>query len=109
MRIYLIGYMGCGKSTLGKKLAQKLEMQFIDMDCFIEERNYKSIAQIFEGYGEETFRKKEQKALKELSEFTNVVIATGGGAPVFFDNIEVMNQTGITIFIDVTTEELVKR
>ncbi len=92
MRIFLIGYMGSGKSTLGRRLAKHLNLQFVDMDHYIEERNYKTIPQIFAEEGEAEFRKKERKALEELSEFTNIIIATGGGAPCFFDNIDIMNR-----------------
>jgi len=109
MRIYLIGYMGCGKSTLGRKLARYLGMQFIDMDHYIEERNYKTIPQIFAEEGEEEFRKKERKALEELSEFTDIVIATGGGAPCFFDNIDMMNNTGETIYLNIDPKILADR
>lgn len=109
MRIYIIGYMGCGKSTLGKRLAKELEFQFIDMDTYIEERNFKTIPQIFTDYGEEGFRKIEKKALNELSVFSNVVIATGGGAPCFFDNMDVMNETGVTIFLNIDPQILAER
>ena len=101
MRIYLIGYMGCGKTTLGRRLSTHLGLQFVDMDHYIEERNYKTISQIFEEEGEPEFRKKERKALEELSEFTDIVIATGGGAPCFFDNIGMMNHTGETIYLNI--------
>lgn len=109
MRIYLIGYMGCGKSHLGWKLANYLGVQFVDMDNYIEERNCKSIPQIFAEEGEAEFRKKERKALEELSEFTDIVIATGGGAPCFFDNIDVMNETGKTIFLNIDPAILADR
>ncbi len=109
MRIYLIGYMGSGKSTLGRKLAHKLGLQFVDMDHYIEQRNYKTVPQIFEEEGEEAFRKKERQALEELSEFTDLVIATGGGAPCFFDNMDLMNRTGKTIYLDIHPEILAHR
>jgi len=109
MRIYLIGYMGSGKSTLGKKLAKHAGLQFIDMDHYIEKRNCKTVPQLFEEYGEEGFRKRERKALEELSEFTDVVIATGGGAPCFFDNIDLMNRTGKTIYLNVHPKILAGR
>ncbi len=109
MRIYLIGYMGCGKSTLGRRLSKYLGVQFVDMDHYIEKRNYKTIPQIFEEEGEAEFRKKEQKALHELSEFSDIVIATGGGAPCFFDNIEVMNNSGTTIYLNIAPEILADR
>ncbi|MFV0267076.1 MAG: shikimate kinase [Draconibacterium sp.] len=109
MRIYLIGYMGCGKSTLGRRLAMHLGVQFVDMDHYIEERNCKTIPQIFEEEGEAEFRKKERKALEELSEFTDIVIATGGGAPCFFDNIDLMNRTGKTIYLNIDPTILADR
>ncbi|HDR52179.1 MAG TPA: shikimate kinase [Mariniphaga anaerophila] len=109
MRIYLIGYMGSGKSTLGKKLAKYAGLQFIDMDHYIEKRNCKTVPQLFEEYGEEGFRKKERKALEELSEFTDVVIATGGGAPCFFDNVDLMNRTGKTIYLNIDPKILADR
>ncbi len=109
MRIYLIGYMGCGKSTLGRKLSEHLGLQFVDMDHYIEERNCKTIPQIFSEEGEVEFRKKERKALEELSEFTDIVIATGGGAPCFFDNIELMNKTGKTIYLNIDPKILADR
>ncbi|HPE76053.1 MAG TPA: shikimate kinase [Draconibacterium sp.] len=109
MRIYLIGYMGCGKSTLGRRLSEHLKMQFVDMDHYIEERNLKTIPQIFEQEGEAEFRKKERKALEELSEFTDIIIATGGGAPCFFDNIDLMNRSGKTIYIDIDPSILADR
>ena len=109
MRIYLIGFMGCGKSTLGKKLAKRSGLQFIDMDHYIEERNCKTVPRIFAEDGEAEFRIRERKALEELSQFSNVVIATGGGAPCFFDNIELMNRTGKTIYMDIDPEILADR
>jgi len=101
--------MGCGKSTLGRRLSEHLNMQFVDMDHYIEERNHKTIPQIFEQEGEAEFRIKERKALEELSEFTDIVIATGGGAPCFFDNIDLMNKSGKTIYISIDPAILADR
>lgn len=109
MRIYLIGYMGCGKSTLGRRLAKHAGLQFVDMDSYIEERNCRSVAQIFSDEGEEGFRIKERKALEELSEFSDVVVATGGGAPCFYDNMALMNKTGKTIFMNIDSDILASR
>jgi shikimate kinase len=109
MRIYLIGYMGSGKSTLGRKLAHKLNLQFIDMDDYLESRFYKTVSQIFAEEGETVFRQKERKVLEELSEFMDVVIATGGGAPCFLDNMDLMNRTGKTVFLDVDPHRLAYR
>lgn len=109
MRIFLIGYMGCGKSTMGRKLSQQLDIAFIDLDKYIEEKYFKTIPQIFEQEGEPAFREKEQAALIEVAEFDNVIVATGGGAPCFFDNMELMNEAGLCVFLDVETEELANR
>jgi len=109
MRIYLIGFMGCGKTTLGRRLAKYAGLQFIDMDYYIEKRNFKTVPQIFAEEGETGFRDKERKALHELSEMTNVVIATGGGAPCFFDNIDLMNRTGKTIYLNINPKILADR
>lgn len=109
MRIYLIGYMGCGKSHLGRRFSKHLGLQFIDMDHYIEERNYKTIPQIFADEGESGFRQKERKALEELTEFNDVLIATGGGAPCFFDNVDLMNKTGKTIYLNIDPAILAER
>lgn len=109
MRIFLIGYMGSGKSTLGRNLASELECSFIDMDKFIEEKYLKSISAIFAEEGEEAFRIKEREALIELTTFQNIVIGTGGGAPFFYNNMEVMNQSGTTIYLNVSLDELTRR
>ena len=101
--------MGSGKSHLGRKFSKHLGVQFIDMDHYIEERNHKTIPQIFAEEGETEFRKKERKALEELSEFTDIVIATGGGAPCFFDNIDLMNKTGKTIYLNIDPKILAER
>lgn len=101
--------MGCGKSTLGRKLATILNLPFIDLDTFLEEKYFRTIPQIFAEEGEAAFRLKEQKVLHEVSAFDNVIVATGGGAPCFFNNIEVMNNSGFCIFLDVETGSLVNR
>lgn len=101
--------MGSGKSTVGRGLADALQLQFLDLDSYIEERNFKSIPEIFASLGEDGFRKLEQKALHEVSEFENVVIATGGGAPCFFDNIDVIKRTGKSIYLNGTPRILAER
>ncbi|MDK2852781.1 MAG: shikimate kinase [Proteiniphilum sp.] len=108
-RIFLIGYMGCGKSTIGKRLAQSLSLSFIDLDAHIQNKYRKSIAELFAGKGEEEFRRIERQALLEVATFEDVLISTGGGAPCFFDNMEVMNRAGITIYIQAKPEELAAR
>jgi shikimate kinase len=101
--------MGCGKSTMGRALSASLNLMFIDLDTFLEERYFKTIPQIFAEEGEESFRRKERKVLEEVAAFDNVVVATGGGAPCFFDNMELMNNSGFCIFLDVEIDSLVTR
>jgi len=98
--IYLIGFMGSGKTTLGKKIAKYFNFNFIDLDEYIETKYNLSISSIFEKYGETYFRTIERDTLKELSEFNNTIISTGGGTTCYFDNISYMNNNGITIFFD---------
>lgn len=109
IRIYLIGYMGVGKTTVGKKLAKFFGINFIDLDKFIESKYHKTVPEIFAERGEKEFRLIEQKALLQVSEIEDVVISTGGGAPCFFDNMQLMNQTGITVYIQAEPEELAAR
>ena len=87
VRIFLIGYMGTGKTTAGREIAKVLNLTFYDLDHYIEARFQKTISQIFEQEGEDKFREIESSMLKEVGEFENVVIATGGGTPCFFDNM----------------------
>ena len=108
-RIILIGYMGAGKTTVGKALSQSLALPFYDLDWYIEERYRRTITQIFAENGENGFREIEQKILHEVAEFENVVISTGGGAPCFFDNMEFMNRAGKTVFLDVHPDVLFRR
>lgn len=105
-RIFLIGYMGAGKTTLGRALAAAIGVGFIDLDCYIEERFRKTVSQIFAEKGEEEFRNIERRMLHEVGEFENVIISTGGGTPCFFDNVEYMNAQGTTVFLDVPLERL---
>ena len=108
-KIYLIGYMGSGKSTSGVQLASKLGYQFIDMDKFIETEYACSIPQIFEEKGEAEFRKMEHNALKKLMDKDNIVIACGGGTPCYYGNIDLMNETGITVYIKMSVDALISR
>jgi shikimate kinase len=108
-RIFLIGYMGCGKTTLGKRLAEHTGFAFLDLDGFIEQKYLKTVATIFAEMGQDAFREIERKMLADVVEFENVVIATGGGAPCFFDNIDVMNNAGLTVYIKLSPEQLAFR
>ncbi len=109
MRVFLIGYMGAGKSTLGKQLAAKLNYDFYDLDAYFELENQCKITSFFEKYGELTFRKEERKYLTKLCLKENAVIAVGGGTPCFNENMELMNKSGKTIFIDSPLDFLIQR
>ena len=109
IRIFLTGYMGAGKTTLGKAFARELGLTFIDLDWYIEERFHRSISDLFHERGEDGFRQLERNMLHEAGEFEDVVISTGGGTPCFFDNMEYMNRQGQTVFLDVPVEVLFRR
>ena len=104
MKIYLIGMPGCGKSTLGLKLAEKLKYEFIDMDNYIEKKACMFIDEIFEAYGEKYFRELETNILKEFMDLDNVIISTGGGIIKNKAHKELMN--GLCVYLDVPLEEL---
>ncbi|MBR1400206.1 MAG: shikimate kinase [Prevotella sp.] len=98
-RIIIIGYMGAGKTTVGKALSKELGIPFYDLDWYIESRMRKTVSQIFAEKGEEGFRKIEYNMLHEVAEFENIIISCGGGTPCFFDNIDYLNQQGETIYL----------
>lgn len=105
-RIILIGYMGAGKTTVGKQLADDLGLMFYDLDWYIISRMHRTVAQIFEESGEEGFRKMEHNMLHEVAEFENVVLSCGGGTPCFFDNMDYLNRQGETVYLKATPEVL---
>ena len=104
--IIIIGYMGAGKTTVGKALAKELGVMFYDLDWYIESRMRKTVKQIFDEIGEEGFRKIERNMLHEVAEFENVVVSCGGGTPCFFDNMVYMNKLGETIYLKASPETL---
>ena len=109
-KIFLIGYMGCGKSSLGRKLAKAGGMEFMDMDSIIEQREGASISDIFHYQGEEYFRDAERALIEELGTAEgDMVISTGGGAPTWEDNMERMNQAGVTIYLRRSAENIASR
>lgn len=108
-RIFLIGYMGAGKTTVGRKLAKELDLSFIDLDLYIEGRYHRSIRQLFAERGEEGFRDIERRLLHEVAAFEDVLVSTGGGTPCFFDNMAFMNEAGTTIYLKVSVDELANR
>ncbi|PHR46196.1 MAG: shikimate kinase [Fluviicola sp.] len=106
--IFLIGFMGVGKSSLGKKLANKLKVPFLDTDDLLEQKFDVSIAEYFSKYGESAFRNAEKQLLQEY-DFGKAVVATGGGLPCFYENMKIMNDKGITIFLNRPAKELKQR
>ena len=107
-RIILIGYMGSGKTTVGKALSKETGMMFYDLDWYIESRMRKSVSQIFAEKGEDGFRKIEYNMLHEVAEFEDVIISCGGGTPCFFDNMDYLNQQGDVVYLKATPETLYK-
>lgn len=105
-KIYLIGFMGSGKSTAGKKLAAGLGWDFIDLDKRIEKETGLTIPEIFSRYGEQYFRETETRLLRELKPVSHAVVSTGGGAPCSGDNMDFMLGTGLTIYLKLTAEQL---
>jgi shikimate kinase len=101
--------MGSGKSTTGKLLAEKLKKDFIDLDIHIEETTGKTIKEIFDTEGEESFRFIEHEFLKKLMSKNNVVISLGGGTPCFYNTMELINQNGTSVYIEMGVDTLVKR
>lgn len=109
-RIYLLGFMGSGKSHIGKRLAQELNYSFVDLDDYIVEQSpYSSIAEIFEQQGEAYFRQLEQQALVDSQAWEQLVIATGGGSPCKANNIQLIKAAGFSVFLDPPLPTLAKR
>jgi shikimate kinase len=108
-RIFLVGFMGSGKSTLGRRLKTELGWDFIDLDDYFEMRYQTTIKQYFADFGEQAFREAERKMLAEVSTKEKMIIATGGGSSCYFDNMQVMNNNGLTIYIKLSVETLAGR
>ena len=107
--IVLVGMMSSGKSTLGKKLARALNYKFVDLDKLIEKDQQTNISAIFREKGETYFRETESRILKEITPENRIVLASGGGTPCFYDNMDYIRSLGISIFLDVPAADLVKR
>lgn len=107
--IFMIGFMGSGKTTIGRLLANRLGWNFIDLDTLIQIREGRSIADIFESHAEAFFRKTEYNALRQLGGLKNTVVSTGGGTPCYFDNIHFMKSMGKVIWLDNDFGTLYKR
>jgi shikimate kinase len=109
MNIYIIGAMGSGKSTTGKKLAAKLGWTFRDTDLMIEEAEGMSVREYFSTFGEEAFRRMETQIIEELGGESNIVVSCGGGTPCYGNNMEIMKRTGVVVYLKMTPEALIKR
>lgn len=106
---FLIGFMGSGKTTLGQKIAKKLNLQFVDLDQKIIEEVGMSIPEYFEKYGEDSFRKIESKVLKQSAQYGNAIISTGGGTPCFYDNMEWMLKKGKVFYLKLSSAAIYSR
>ncbi|HZY37603.1 MAG TPA: shikimate kinase [Mucilaginibacter sp.] len=107
--IFLIGFMGCGKTTLGRKLASRLGCMFMDLDHIFEAQEGMTIAEYFSKYGEAAFRKRESEVLKTHKYPERAIIATGGGLPCFFDNMDWMKARGKTVYVKLPPKTLADR
>jgi shikimate kinase len=109
MLIYLVGYMGTGKTTIGEMIAGRMGYSFVDLDTMIEEKYKLTIASFFNKFDEKIFRKVENETLKDTTELNNVVVATGGGTPCFYDNMEIIGKSGISVYLKNPGETLYQR
>ncbi len=107
--VFLIGYMGCGKTTLGEVLARQMGLRFIDLDGFIEARQGMTIIKIFDEMGENRFRELEVDALEEVAAISDVIVSCGGGTPCHGDNMAIMNAAGITVWLTTSPERITAR
>jgi shikimate kinase len=109
VRLFIIGYKSSGKTTIGKKLANRLEMEFIDLDEVIERREGKTVPELYSKVGDTEFRNMEWAALKEIVKRDNIIVSTGGGAPCHCDNMNLMEKYGDVLYIHVDNDTLVSR
>lgn len=106
--VYLVGFMGSGKTHWGRLLAAHLQREFVDLDQLLEQNEQLSVQQMFEKHGEDWFREKEALTLRSLVDKHNILLSCGGGAPCFHDNMKVMNETGTTLFLEASPKFLLK-
>ena len=109
IRVFLMGFMGAGKTTLGKALAKDLGISFIDLDQYIENRYMKSVSQIFAAKGEQGFREIESRLLREAGEFDDVIVSCGGSTPLIGDNMDYMLAQGKTVYLKCDNVTLLRR
>ena len=108
-RIYIVGYMGAGKTTAARRLAQRLGWAVVDTDDLFEEKYKISVCDFFGKYDEPLYRKLESEVLKETETLDNVVVSTGGGTACYFDNMDWMNQHGLTVFLHISEQAVINR
>jgi shikimate kinase len=109
MRLYLIGYMGCGKSTIGRKIARFAHLRFVDTDSLVEQREAATVADVITYQGEEYFRCVEQAVLESTAEEDNLVVSTGGGLPIWGDNMARIGQLGVSIYLRRSPQNILSR
>ena len=110
MRIFIIGYMGAGKSTIGKRLASRLSIPFVDIDDAFERKYRYSIPRFFDQFGEDRFRDLEHHCMKEnINENDDAVISTGGGTPCYHNNMGLMQNHGLTVYLKMHPKSLAHR
>lgn len=109
MRLYLIGYMGCGKSTIGRKIARFAHLRFVDTDSMVEQREQASVADVITFQGEEYFRSVERSVLESTADEDNVIVSTGGGLPIFGDNMQKISELGLSIYLRRTPKNIMSR
>lgn len=107
--VFLIGYMGCGKTTLGEVLARQMGVRYIDLDEFIEASHGMSIVEIFDEMGENRFREMESDALREVALMTDVIVGCGGGTPCYGENMSLMNSAGVTVWLTTSPQRITAR
>jgi shikimate kinase len=107
--VVLVGFSGAGKTTLGRALAHRLGLEFVDLDDAVEEKYHATIPHIFQKYGESVFRQCEYQTLKEMLKDQGMVIAAGGGTPANQDAMQLMNAHAVTVYVDLPEETLVRR
>lgn len=109
MTLYLVGYMSAGKSTVGRTLAELLGYEFVDTDIYIESRFRQRVSDLFRLHGEEYFRQKERMILEEIAGLPDAIIATGGGLPIYHDNMDLLLESGTVLYLRYSSEALAQR
>ncbi|TAE75456.1 MAG: shikimate kinase [Bacteroidetes bacterium] len=109
MKVAFLGMPAAGKSTMGRKLAEMLGYTFIDLDKWIETQEKLTIQEIFTRFGENYFREMERVALHQTLKKDNIILATGGGTPCFYDNLEMLRKNFLCVFIDAPIESIAQR